>query len=121
MLCLDSETVSKAEDASESKTSQLEPIAEEYTGHLAGEPDTSSFTAFLFSLLSSSESGNNAKLDKQNDNSDQMDGQLSGNVAKESGTKKGSHSRAKQSLRAIYEALLELADNKVKNTRKIQT
>ncbi|KAJ6682618.1 NUCLEOLAR PROTEIN 7/ESTROGEN RECEPTOR COACTIVATOR-RELATED [Salix koriyanagi] len=92
------------EDASESKTSQLEPIAEEYTGHLAGEPDTSSFTAFLFSLLSSSESGNNAKLDKQNDNSDQMDGQLSGNVAKESGTKKGSHSRAKQSLRAIYEA-----------------
>uniref|UniRef100_A0A6N2LY77 Oxidation resistance protein 1 n=1 Tax=Salix viminalis TaxID=40686 RepID=A0A6N2LY77_SALVM len=33
-----------------------------------------------------------------------MDGQLSGNVAKESGTKKGSHSRAKQSLRAIYEA-----------------
>ncbi|KAG5245167.1 oxidation resistance protein [Salix suchowensis] len=70
------------EDASESKTSQLEPIAEEYAGHLAGEPDTSSFTAFLFSLLSSSESGN---------------------VAKESGTKKGSHSRAKQSLRAIYE------------------
>ncbi|KAJ6775040.1 TLD-DOMAIN NUCLEOLAR PROTEIN [Salix purpurea] len=92
------------EDASESKTSQLEPTAEEYTGHLAEEPDTSSFTAFLFSLLSSSESGNNAKLDKQNDNSDQMDGQLSGNVAKESGTKKGSHSRAKQSLRAIYEA-----------------
>ncbi|KAB5556506.1 hypothetical protein DKX38_007415 [Salix brachista] len=33
-----------------------------------------------------------------------MDGQLSGNVAKESGTKKGSHSRAKQSLRAIFEA-----------------
>ncbi|KAL9356528.1 hypothetical protein Peur_049781 [Populus x canadensis] len=92
------------EDASESKTSQLESITEEDTGHLAEEPDTSSFTAFLFSLLTSSESGNNAKLDKQNDNSDQMDDQLSGNVAKESGTKKGLLSRAKHSLGAIYQA-----------------
>ena len=33
-----------------------------------------------------------------------MDGQLSGNVAKESDTKKGSHSRAKQSLKDVYEA-----------------
>ncbi|KAG6773543.1 hypothetical protein POTOM_020828 [Populus tomentosa] len=92
------------EDASESKTSQLESITEEDTGHVAEEPDTSSFTAFLFSLLTSSESGNNAKLDKQNDNSDQMDDQLSGNVAKESGTKKGLLSRAKHSLGAIYQA-----------------
>eukprot|EP00258_Populus_trichocarpa_P006609 XP_002310564.3 oxidation resistance protein 1 [Populus trichocarpa] len=92
------------EDVSESKRSQLEFVTEEDTGHLVEEPDTSSFTAFLYSLLSSSESGNNPKLDEQNDHSAQMGDQLSENVAKESGTKKGLFSRGKQTLRAVYQA-----------------
>ncbi|KAL9340420.1 hypothetical protein Peur_066639 [Populus x canadensis] len=92
------------EDVSESKRSQLEFVTEEDTGHLVEEPDTSSFTAFLYSLLSSSESGNNPKLDEQNDHSAQMGDQLSENVAKESGTKKGLFSRGKQALRAVYQA-----------------
>ncbi|KAJ6908130.1 oxidation resistance protein 1-like [Populus alba x Populus x berolinensis] len=92
------------EDVIESKRSQLEFVTEEDTGHLVEEPDTSSFTAFLYSLLSSSKSGNNPKLDEQNDHSAQMGDQLSENVAKESGTKKGLFSRGKQTLRAVYQA-----------------
>ncbi|XP_011014344.1 PREDICTED: oxidation resistance protein 1-like [Populus euphratica] len=92
------------EDVSESKRSQLEFVTEEDTGHLVEEPDTSSFSAFLYSLLSSSESGNNPKLDEQNDHSAQTGDQLSENVAKESGTKKGLFSRGKQTLRAVYQA-----------------
>ncbi|KAJ6677973.1 TLD-DOMAIN NUCLEOLAR PROTEIN [Salix viminalis] len=92
------------EDVSESKRSQLEFVAEEDTGHSVEEPDTSSFTAFLYSLLSSSESGNNPKLDDQNDHSAQMGDQLSENVAKVSGMKKGLFSTGKQTLRSIYQA-----------------
>uniref|UniRef100_A0A6N2NKS4 Oxidation resistance protein 1 n=1 Tax=Salix viminalis TaxID=40686 RepID=A0A6N2NKS4_SALVM len=92
------------EDVSESKRSQLEFVAEEDTGHSVEEPDTSSFTAFLYSLLSSSESGNNPKLDEQNDHSAQMGDQLSENVAKVSGMKKGLFSTGKQTLRSIYQA-----------------
>ncbi|KAG5241803.1 oxidation resistance protein [Salix suchowensis] len=92
------------EDVSESKRSQLEFVAEEDTGQSVEEPDTSSFTAFLYSLLSSSESGNNPKLDEQNNHSEQMGGQLSENVAKVSGMKKGLFSTGKQTLRSIYQA-----------------
>jgi len=113
MLCLESQKFAEVvithllfwqEDVSESKRSQLEFVTEEDTGHLVEEPDTSSFTAFLYSLLSSSESGNNPKLDEQNDHSAQMGDQLSENVAKESGTKKGLFPRGKQALRAVYQA-----------------
>lgn len=47
------------ENLSESKRSQLEKelISKEEDGDLVDGPDTSSFTAFLYSLLSSSESG----------------------------------------------------------------
>ncbi|KAG6768444.1 hypothetical protein POTOM_027360 [Populus tomentosa] len=98
------QVLSEQEDVSESKRSQLEFVTEEDTGHLVEEPDTSSFTAFLYSLLSSSESGNNPKLDERNDHSAQMGDQLSENVAKETGTKKGLFSRGKQTLRAVYQA-----------------
>ncbi|KAA8530860.1 hypothetical protein F0562_005516 [Nyssa sinensis] len=55
------------EDVTEPKRSQLESITEESSGDLVDGPDTSSFTAFLYSLLSSSESGDNSKLDSQNE------------------------------------------------------
>uniref|UniRef100_A0A2N9GMK7 Oxidation resistance protein 1 n=1 Tax=Fagus sylvatica TaxID=28930 RepID=A0A2N9GMK7_FAGSY len=93
------------EDESESKRSQLESINEEDSGDLVDGPDTSSFTAFLYSLLSSSESGDNSKLDEQK-NDEVESGELqSDNVLKESGGKKGLFSRGKQTLgRAIYKA-----------------
>lgn len=83
---------------------ELNSIDEESNGHLVEEPDTSSFTAFLYSFLSSSESKSNANLDEQTDNSAEMGDQLSENVAKENGTRRGLLSRGKQSLRAIYHA-----------------
>ncbi|KAK6923406.1 TLDc domain, partial [Dillenia turbinata] len=74
--------------------SQLESIKEEVDG-----PDTSSFTAFLYSLWSS-ESGNDAEMEEQ----DESHGQISEpvGVTKENGGKKSLLSRGKQSLRAAY-------------------
>ncbi|XP_048233034.1 oxidation resistance protein 1 isoform X2 [Ricinus communis] len=91
-------------DLNESIKNQHESISEEDTGDLVDGPDTSSFTAFLYSLLSSSESGDNSNADEKNDNIAEMVNQLSDNVRKESGTRKGLLSRGKQSLKAIYHA-----------------
>ncbi|KDP46837.1 hypothetical protein JCGZ_24046 [Jatropha curcas] len=92
------------EDLSESKRSQLQSITEEDTGDLADGPDTSSFTAFLYSLLSSSDSGVNSNADEKNDSVAEIVDQPSDSTRKESSTKKSLLSRGKQSLRAIYQA-----------------
>ncbi|KAF5747356.1 hypothetical protein HS088_TW05G00077 [Tripterygium wilfordii] len=84
------------EDENESRKSQLEPAAEEVSGNLVDGPDTSSFTAFLYSLWSNSD----ANSDEKNDNQTEMGGYHSDDVIKESGT----ISRGKKSLRAIYQA-----------------
>lgn len=85
----------------ESKRNQLELITEEDTT-LADEPDTSSFTAFLYSLLSSSE-GNDANLGEQNDIPAEKTDEPSENVVRESGGRRGLLSKGKQSLRALYQ------------------
>ncbi|XP_050208547.1 uncharacterized protein LOC126657807 [Mercurialis annua] len=92
------------EDLSETKRNQLESISEENNGDLVDGPDTSSFTAFLHSLLSSSHPGDNSNTGEKNDNVAETVGQPSDNVRKESGARKGLFSRGKQSLRAIYHA-----------------
>ncbi|KAE7998088.1 hypothetical protein FH972_002666 [Carpinus fangiana] len=94
------------EDESESKKGQLESIGEEGTGEVVDGPDTSSFTAFLYSLLSSSESGDNSKSDEQNNGEiESGDLQSDDTAMKESGGKKSLFSRGKQSLgRAISKA-----------------
>ncbi|XWS41563.1 hypothetical protein CRYUN_Cryun17cG0092900 [Craigia yunnanensis] len=91
------------ENVSESKRSQLESISKEDDGDLVGGPDTSSFTAFLYSLLSSSESGHNLDPDDQNDNQEET-GDVSDRIMKENGGRKSLLSRGKQSLRALYQA-----------------
>ncbi|PPD71525.1 hypothetical protein GOBAR_DD31570 [Gossypium barbadense] len=59
------------ETLSEPKISQVESInKEDDRGDLVDGPDTSSFTAFLYSLLSSSESGHNVNLREPGDGSD---------------------------------------------------
>ncbi|KAK7247423.1 hypothetical protein RIF29_42306 [Crotalaria pallida] len=72
---------------------------------LVGGPDTSSFTAFLFSLLSSSDN-NSANPDSQNDDTTAVDGPSTDSVMKENVVvKKSLFSRGKQSLgRALYQA-----------------
>uniref|UniRef100_A0A2P2K5V6 Oxidation resistance protein 1 n=1 Tax=Rhizophora mucronata TaxID=61149 RepID=A0A2P2K5V6_RHIMU len=92
-----------SEDISESKRSQLESIGEENAEYFVDGPDTSSFTAFLYSLLSSSESGNNENSDEQKDDQTEMGGQVFENAVRESGSKKSLLSRGKQSLRTVYQ------------------
>ncbi|KAJ4843594.1 hypothetical protein Tsubulata_020855 [Turnera subulata] len=94
------------EDVGESGSSsnQLKSREGEDNGEIVEGPDTSSFTAFLFSLLSSSESsdeqvGDNAAADAGHQTSEQLVKEASGG-----GPKRGLLSRGKQSLRAIYQA-----------------
>lgn len=90
---------------SESKISQLESINEEGSGDLVDGPDTSSFSAFLYSLLSSSEAEDKSKSDEQKNDEVELGDLQSDNVTKESGGKKSLFSRGKQSLgRAMYKA-----------------
>ncbi|XP_017969736.1 PREDICTED: TLD domain-containing protein 2 isoform X2 [Theobroma cacao] len=91
------------ENVSESKRSQLESINEADNGDLVDGPDTSSFTAFLYSLLSSSDSGQNLNLE-QNDNPEETGDASSDTIMKENGGRKSLLSRGKQSLRALYQA-----------------
>lgn len=89
----------------ESKISQLESINEEGSGDLVDGPDTSSFSAFLYSLLSSSETEDKSKSDEQKNDEVESGDLQSDNVIKESGGKKSLFSRGKQSLgRAMYKA-----------------
>ncbi|KAK9904454.1 hypothetical protein M0R45_000679 [Rubus argutus] len=95
-----------AEDVDESKGSQNGSMSEERPPILVDGPDTSSFTAFLYSLLSSSESGDKGKTsDEQID--DQMDksNSSSDSIMKASSGKKSLFSKGKHTLsKAMYQA-----------------
>ncbi|KAI3434211.1 TLDc domain-containing protein, partial [Psidium guajava] len=93
-----------ADNASDSRRSQLDSIREEGSEDLVGGPDTSSFSAFLYSLLTSSEPGDDPNVEGKNDKG-QVNSELvaaSKEAAdvprKESGGKKSLFSRGKQSL-----------------------
>ncbi|KAJ1377339.1 TLDc domain [Sesbania bispinosa] len=96
-----------SEEVGESKTSPSETTDEEGSSHgLVDGPDTSSFTAFLYSLLSSSDPGDKANLHGQNDDKVAPDNNpLPDSSLKENGGRKSLFSRSKQSLgRAIRQA-----------------
>ncbi|KAL5753530.1 hypothetical protein ACOSP7_021750 [Xanthoceras sorbifolium] len=92
------------EDETEPKIGQLESITEEEAGDLSDGPDTSSFTAFLYSFLASSESEHNSNSEEQNGYQEETSDALSNTLMKENGGKKSLFSRGKSSLRAIYQA-----------------
>ncbi|KAB1210254.1 Oxidation resistance protein 1 [Morella rubra] len=93
------------EDVNVSERSQLESISEEGSADVVDGPDTSSFTAFLYSLLSSSESGDNSKSDGQNKDIVESGNLESDTAMKESAGKKSLLSRGRQSIgRVIYKA-----------------
>ncbi|KAG2711888.1 hypothetical protein I3760_04G098500 [Carya illinoinensis] len=101
----DGEILTPQEDESKSKRSQQESISAEGSGDVVDGPDTSSFTAFLYSLLSSSEPGDNLKSDEQNNDKGESGDRQSDTLTKESGGKKSLFSRGKHSLsKAIYKA-----------------
>ncbi|KAL1066733.1 hypothetical protein V6Z11_D12G080800 [Gossypium hirsutum] len=92
------------ENLSESKRSQLEKeLISKEDGDLVDGPDTSSFTAFLCSLLSSSESGHDLNQAEQNDNQEET-GDSSDNIMKENGRRKSLLSREK-TRNALYASL----------------
>lgn len=90
----------------ESKGSQNGSMSEESPPNLVDGPDTSSFTAFLYSLLSSSESGDTGKtsdeqIDDQMDKSNPpSDSAMKANSGKKSLFSKGKHTLSK----AMYQA-----------------
>ncbi|KAK9271838.1 hypothetical protein L1049_002203 [Liquidambar formosana] len=92
------------DDVIEPKTSQLESITEKGSEDLTDGPDTSSFSAFLYSLLASSEPGSNSNSDGQNEHQAELVEQGSDTVIKDSGGKKSLFSKGKQSLgKVIYQ------------------
>lgn len=87
----------------EPKRSQQETIAEEGSEDLVDGPDTSSFTAFLYSLLSS-EPGSNSEGHTEHE---REVGEVPSNTAmRESGAKKSLFSKGKQTLgKVMYQAV----------------
>ncbi|XP_047327887.1 TLD domain-containing protein 2 isoform X2 [Impatiens glandulifera] len=98
------------EEDSESKKSQHQSAPEENSQDNVDEPDTSSFTAFLYSLLSSSETGDKSKHDQKNEYQEDMigpssDSSVKETSGKETAGKKSLISRGKQSIgKAFYHA-----------------
>lgn len=108
--------VSSQEEVGELKISASETTPDEEGSHahdLVDGPDTSSFTAFLYSFLSSTDSGENANShgQKQNDDDkgapdDDNNNPLPDSSLKENGGRKSLFSRSKQSLgRAVRRAV----------------
>ncbi|KAI5669886.1 hypothetical protein M9H77_19739 [Catharanthus roseus] len=91
------------EDETKSESSKVDSTSDEESVDSGDGPDTSSFTAFLFSLLSSSEDGGNS--DKKNDYEDDLTEESDVPVLRDSGRRKSLFSRGKQSLgRVIHQA-----------------
>ncbi|CAI0473601.1 unnamed protein product [Linum tenue] len=89
---------------SQPKSSSLESITEEDSVDPLYGPDTSSFKAFLYSLLSASEPGSKAESDAENEYQGEMGGdQPSDGETKGNSGKKGLLSKGKQSLKNMYQ------------------
>ncbi|KAK4773778.1 hypothetical protein SAY87_028797 [Trapa incisa] len=87
------------ENASDSKEVWKDSIEGDHLNDLPDGPDTSSFTAFLYSLLSSSELVDDLNDDDQTDTNDRLDqGEVSDAAMRGPGGKKSLLSRGRQSL-----------------------
>ncbi|KAL5573230.1 hypothetical protein UlMin_022827 [Ulmus minor] len=85
-------------------TSPVSSISEEKTGDLVDGPYTFSFTAFLYSLLSSLESAGNPNLDEQVDDKVEKGNPSSNSTMKETGGRISLFSKGKQTLsRAVFQ------------------
>ncbi|KAK4789847.1 hypothetical protein SAY86_017151 [Trapa natans] len=87
------------ENASDSKEVWKDSIEGDHLNDLPDGPDTSSFTAFLYSLLSSSEPVDDLNDDDQTDTNDRLDqGEVSDAAMRGPGGKKSLLSRGRQSM-----------------------
>ncbi|CAL9001647.1 unnamed protein product [Prunus brigantina] len=95
----------RAEDEDESKGSQNESSSEESPVNVVDGPDTSSFSAFLYSLLSSESEDTNTNADEKIDNQMDRSNPSSDSAIKGNGGKRSLLSKGKQSLsKVIYQA-----------------
>lgn len=93
-----------SDDERESETGQLESISEVGSEVSNEGPDTSSFTAFLYSFLSTSEHGDDGE-ECDNDETTESERPEFENVLRDSGMRKSLFSRGKQSIgKAVYYA-----------------
>ncbi|PIA55194.1 hypothetical protein AQUCO_00800135v1 [Aquilegia coerulea] len=117
--------ISDSEHTMEKDKSHQESITEDDSEVTIYGPDTSSFTAFLYSLLTSSESASCSNEENQNqflaDDTNELASQQG---IEQSSKRKSLFSRGKQSLgRAIYQVALsngynQVSDNKVDRNTK---
>lgn len=93
------------ENVNDPKRSPVESSTEQGPEPPFDGPDTSSFSAFLYSLLSSSNPERNSNLDGQCGYQTEMFAPASETITKDNGRKKSLFSKGKQSLsRAMYQA-----------------
>lgn len=94
------------EEKSESGGSKADSVSDEDedSEDFGDGPDTSSFTAFLVSLLSSSESGQKPKSAGENVYQEDLAESSEVPILRDSGRKRSLFSRGKQSLNKIYHA-----------------
>ncbi|KAJ8543685.1 hypothetical protein K7X08_025303 [Anisodus acutangulus] len=96
------------EDGSDSDGSKHEPNAEEDAKDLVDGPDTSSFSAFLYSLLSTSRPGSNSNTGSEYDKQDDRAESIPELTMKEPSRKKRILSRGKQSLGKAFHQVARL-------------
>ncbi|KAK4356681.1 hypothetical protein RND71_025652 [Anisodus tanguticus] len=96
------------EDGSDSGGSKHEPNAEEDAKDLVDGPDTSSFSAFLYSLLSTSRPGSNSNTGSEYDKQDDRAESIPELTMKEPSRKKRILSRGKQSLGKAFHQVARL-------------
>ncbi|CAI9763553.1 unnamed protein product [Fraxinus pennsylvanica] len=89
--------------------SQLESDSEDGSGESVDGPDTSSFTAFLYSLVASSESQTNSKFDGKNMSLEDQFKPSSEPTTKENGRKKSLFYRGKHSLGRAFNQAAKLS------------
>ncbi|KAF4370592.1 hypothetical protein F8388_020178 [Cannabis sativa] len=85
-------------DETESKRNQVESIGEEGSEDVGVGPDTSSFSAFLYSLLSSPKSGDNPNLDEKVDEKVEQANPPPNSAMKENSGRRSLFSKGKQTL-----------------------
>ncbi|GAA0165382.1 hypothetical protein LIER_20800 [Lithospermum erythrorhizon] len=94
---------SKHEDVAKSEDSKVGSTSEDDLESVNG-PDTSSFPAFIYSLLSSSEPRSDSTTEKQHGNHEDMHEELPVPILRDSGKRKSLFSRGKSLGKSMYQA-----------------
>lgn len=112
------------EDEAKSESSKVDSTSDEESFDLGDGPDTSSFSAFLYSLLSSSVNGQNSDQENIHQENIHQDDQIEESdvpVLKDSGRKKSLFSRGKQSLGRVIHQAAKLSGFRSQGSHKVNS